>query len=980
MRSRNGLRQRIHPNPLPGTWRLITLAEDCPQAFSDAVEEAKKVSFRLDEGPLFRCTLVMGQRAVLVLSFHHIISDGWSIEIVKRQLSEFYGGGTAHCDNTAQFRSFCEWQRSYLEKTADSDIAYWAAEWARVKGELRLPVRALAEAEPLHELAWTELEVDQNIARALAISAQAASVTPFTFLLAALGLFLSRYSDYGPVPICTYVNNRVRRNHYSVVGCCINTLMLSCDPSEASTFADLLAATGSKVLRALRHQQTPFEVIRSDLGGQGISPPRLDVLLDVQPDIRAEWPADWLIGNAVLRGYETGARTAEFPLSLVVRPDEHSMRLGFLYDSALFDCGVMERMGKQFLALLGAVVADPQTRLSELAGASEGERQWLSEVGGSGWRVPAGAPATLAVLIGEQVLRSGGATCLVGPDGEVSYAEVDCRANRLARVLRGRGAGRGVVVGVCLQRAVELVVALVAVTKVGGTFLPLDPSAPGQRLGFMMRDAGAAVLVTDAAGDLLLDDVDVPRVLVDGDADEISAEPGRGLDVVCGPQDLAYVVYTSGSTGRPKGVGVTHGNVVPVLLWCSSVLGPGRGDRVLHSLSPAFDFGLLEIFVSLASGAELHLMAAGPFDAVRYTAYIKQHGITAVHVTPSLIAGVLRTGADLRSLTLVHVGGEEFTTKLLDALEAATVAGCRIVNGYGPTENTVTSTSFVVDRAWDRRGAATVPIGRPAARTRVYVLSTSLQLVAPGVTGEVYVAGEGVARGYIGHPELTSERFLPDPVTEVAGQRCYRTGDLARWSPAGQLEFLGRQDDQVKVRGYRVELAEIARVLEEHPAIDQALVLMHEDQEGEQRIAAYVVTAHEIGRQPIRTAIAGRLPSYMIPEIFVRIPQIPLTANGKVDRAALPPPTAGPRETQQQPSSDIERQLVGLWEEILGIEGVGVQDDFFDLGGHSLTALRLAAAASIVLEVDVPLIAVFDHPTVEGIARYLEQSVSVLGE
>ncbi|HEX2058800.1 MAG TPA: amino acid adenylation domain-containing protein, partial [Actinomycetota bacterium] len=657
---------------------------------------------------------------------------------------------------------------------------------------------------------------------------------------------------------------------------------------------------------------------------------------------------------------------AAYPLVVTVASSGAAMSLAIAYDRSRFRAVTVERLVAHLSNLLEAIAASPDAPAGEIDMLGEIERRRLvAELTGTAVSYPRDRAAH--ELFEAQATTAPDAVALAYGDAELTYGELDGAANRLAHHLRDLGVTRETVVGVCLERSVEFVVSLLAVLKAGGAYVPLDPDYPHERLAFMLEDSGAAVVVTDSKTRDRLGNLDAAVVLLDQHRDAISARAGTDPGVVTTPDDLAYVIYTSGSTGRPKGVAVRHAGLTNLVTWHDDAYAVTARDRASLVAPLGFDASVWELWPYLACGAAVAL----PPDEVRHSppdlcAWLERRGVTIAFVPTALVHEILGSGLDLPvSLRTVVTGGD------LLRMRPRADAGFELVNHYGPTETTVAASAFRVGAGDD----GPVPIGRPIANTHVYVLDPCGNLVPRGVAGELYIGGEGLARGYLNRPALTAERFVPDPFSGVPGARLYRSGDRARLAADGTLEFLGRVDHQVKIRGFRIEPGEIEAALSGHPAVKDAVVVARSDEGSDARLVAYLV-AHEDAptTTELRRHLAKSLPDYMVPGAFVTLDEVPLTPHGKLDRQALPAPEGRPDldAAYVAPRTPTEELLAGIWSQVLGVERVGVHDDFFDLGGHSLTGTQIVSRLRATLGVEVSVVELFAKPTIALLAVEVE--------
>ncbi|HYW07271.1 MAG TPA: amino acid adenylation domain-containing protein, partial [Longimicrobium sp.] len=751
----------------------------------------------------------------------------------------------------------------------------------------------------------------------------------------------------------------------------LNTLAVRVDLAGSPTVAELLARVKARALEAQQNQDIPFEQVveRVRPSRSMAHTPLFQVMFAWQnaPRDRLELP-----GLELAPLPAAAWETAKFDLSLSLGEADGRIVGGLIHATSIFDRATVERHVGYLLRVLEEMAANDGIRVDALKLIPPDERARVVDA----WNATdADYPADACAheLFESQAERSPDAIALAHEGGEVTYAELNARANRLAHHLVGLGVGPDARVGLCLERGVEMVVAVLAVLKAGGAYVPLDPEYPAERLAFMLADSAPAVLVTQASLSGLFAGSEVPRVLVDADAwaNAAATNPARaGLT----PEHLAYVIYTSGSTGQPKGVMNPHRALVNRLAWGRTAWSLDADDAVLCKTSLSFDGSVREIFLPLMVGARVVLARPGGHrDPAYLLEVIGRAGITTVNLVPSLLQVLLESPEveRCRGLKRVLCGGEALPSALLERF-GERLPEVELHNLYGPSE---AATAVTAARCVAEAGRVSVPIGRPIANTRVYVLDRAGEPVPTGVAGELYIGGAGVARGYLGRPALTAERFTPDPFGDNPGARLYGTGDVARWLDDGRLEFVGRDDAQVKVRGFRVELGEIEARLLEHAGVREATVLAREDVPGDQRLVAYVVGDGATDAGELRAHLAAHLPEYMVPAAYVGLDALPLTPNGKVDRRALAAPEgdeAYARRGYEAPVTETEQALAAIWSEVLGVERVGRHDHFFELGGHSLLAVRVVSRVRQLLGVEAALGDVFARPTLADFARGLE--------
>jgi amino acid adenylation domain-containing protein len=941
--------------------------------------EEARTPFDLSRGPLLRQLLLAVDRDehVVLVTMHHIISDGWSTGVLVREIRELYAAFLARCASPlpalpVQYADFAVWQQRWMQgKASQGQLRYWREALAGAPASLGLPTDRPRSALASGRGGVCEVLLDRGLTASLHALGRRAEATLFMTLLAAFTALLCRYTGQEDLLVGTPVANRNRREIEDLIGLFVNTLVLRSDVSGDPSFLDLARRIRSGALAAYAHQDLPFDKLVAELSPERslLHTPLFQVMLSVQnaPVSALELPG---LRLSVL---DLAAASSKFDLSLtlVEKGDGMTARLDFRRD--LFDAATTKRLLGHFLALLGGVAASPDRRIADLPVWSESERHHvLQEWNATGEALP--LDVCLHELFESQAARSPSAVAVVLEGETLTYGELDALVSRMARGLRRRGVRAEVVVGLLAERSFEMVVGLLAILRAGGAYLPLDPSYPAERLSFMVADSRAPLVLAQEHFCERLESLKWGGVelLPLGTGGEVSwGEDDYRLVSGVTPANLAYVIYTSGSTGRPKGVMVPHRGVCNRLLWSQGVYGLGPRDAVLQKASFSFDFAVWECFAPLLSGARLVLARPeGQRDSAYLVQAIAEQEITFVHFVPSMLGVFLAAeGVErCRSLRQVFSGGESLRSELRDRF--FTRLDIPLDNQYGPTEISIDATLWVCrpDQKPQR-----VPIGRPIGNMRLFVVDQRFGVAPIGVPGELLVGGPGVVRGYQGRPDLTAERFIPDAWSGAPGERLYRTGDLVRWLPDGVLEFLGRLDNQVKVRGYRIEIGEIEAALAAQPGVRQAAAAVHGEGDVERHLVSYLVM--EPGTSPdiagLRRALAARLPDYMTPAVFILLDSLPLLPNGKLDRRALPKPEKtrlGSAGTYVAPRTPIEELLAGIWSDLLQVERVGVHDNFFDLGGHSLQGMRLMAKIQDAFGISLGVRALFESPTVAGIA------------
>ncbi|NVJ19490.1 non-ribosomal peptide synthetase, partial [Myxococcus sp. AM010] len=942
--------------------------------------------FSLARGPLVRAVLarLSPETHAVVLVLHHIVSDGWSLGVLVREMgalySAFHEGRPPELPALpVQYADYAVWQRQWLSGAPlDAQLAWWRQQLSDAPPFLDLPTDKPRPATLSHRGALMPVHLSRSLSDAVTALAHAEGATPFMVLLAAFQLLLSRYSGQEDVLVGSPIAGRRYQETEGLIGFFVNTLVLRAQVRPEATFRELLAQVRDRTLGAYEHQDLPFEKLvehlqpERNLGRSAL----FQVLFVLQ---NAPVGPLSLPGLSVKPMGLLDRETARFELSLSLGETPEGFEGALQFSTDLFTEATAARMVFHLEQVLKAVTTRPESRLSEIPLLTDAERhQVLVEWNDADQALRWEAVHRCVEHHAERTPESPAVRC---EERELTYRQLEAQANQVAHQLRGMGVGAEVPVALCLERGVEWVVAMLGILKAGGAYVPLDPAQPASRLRALVEEVAAPVVVTQARHAATFEGLSARRVELDGDAARIEAQPTAAPRVEVHPAQLAYVLFTSGSTGRPKGVGVSHGQLANYVEAANARLGLAECRSFALVSTVAADLGNTVLYAALWTGGLLHVLTQErASSAAGAEAYFQRHAVECLKVVPSHLAALMSGAAPGQVLPTKRlvVGGEAASWSLLEQV-AALAPGCEVHNHYGPTETTVGVLAGRVELPRRAESPATVPLGRPMGNTRVYVLDGSLRPVPVGVGGELYVGGAQVTRGYLGRPELTAERYVPDPYSGTAGARLYRTGDKVRWLGDGRLEFIGRTDFQVKVRGFRVEPGEVAAVLSAHPDVQDAVVVAREDVPGDKRLVGYAVRTARAAPDiaALRAFLQQRLPGHMVPSALVVLEALPLTPNGKVDWRALPVPDVSARGSApayEAPTSPMEETLAAVWAHVLRMERVGREDDFFASGGHSLLATQVVSRVRAVLGVEVPLRALFEAPTLRSFAQQVEQA------
>ncbi|MBI4662223.1 MAG: amino acid adenylation domain-containing protein [Verrucomicrobia bacterium] len=1002
------------------------------------IARASREPFDLSRGPLLRAELLRLNRQdhVLILTLHHIVCDAWSMDVLLRELAVLYQAFATDQpsplpDLPIQYADFALWQHQHhQDEVVAAQLAYWTRQLEGIPNILELPADHPRPVIQTYRGAHQPFVFDRALTKALMALGQTENATLFMVLLALFKTLLHRYTGQGDVVVGSPIANRNRREIEPLIGIFANTLVLRTRMHAGLRFRELLRQVRQVALEAYDRQDFPFEKLVERL-----QPERTlshNPLFQVMFVLQNAWPENLALTGLDIQPMEVHTGTAKFDLTLAMRQDGRQSIGQIEYNTDIFEPPTIARLLGHFQTLAESAAADPGRRLADLSLLSPGERHpILIKWNQTRSELPTGR--CLHQLFEAQAEKTPDAEAFVAQRTRLTYRELNQRANALAQRLRGLGVRPDVLVGLCVERSANMVVGMLGVLKAGGAYLPLDPMYPKARLAFALSDSQAKVLVTERNQLDRLPPHEARIVCLDTDDD---ACPAAGVQSVSGstralacsdrrpagrnvgavespddecfehdraagdgadhdtrgrvrfptqfgsdrsaasseaqsprPENLAYVIYTSGSTGQPKGVCVEHRNAVSLVEWARRTFEPAELQGVLASTSMCFDLSVFEVFVPLSCGGKV-ILAENLFQ---FPSLPAAGEVTLVNTVPSAMAELLRLDGVPGSVCAVILAGEPLSPKLVEEVHERTRAK-RVLDLYGPTEDTVYSTGSV------RSPGGPATIGRPLINKQAFILDAQLQPLPAGVPGELYLGGCGVARGYLNRPQLTAERFVPDPLNLTPGARLYRTGDLARFRSDGNIEFLGRRDHQIKLRGYRIELGEIEAAMRQHPRVRECAVAVAEMGTGEKSLVGYIVPRENlaIDSGSLRSFLAERLPAHMVPAAFVRLNALPRTANGKVDRRALPSPEpARQRATEKQapPRTATERILAEIWKDVLGVTSIGVHDNFFELGGHSLIVTRLIARLRAAFEIDLAIRTIFEAPTIAALAGQIEKLI-----
>jgi amino acid adenylation domain-containing protein len=935
-------------------------AADREKTLQGMLSQEAQRPFDVNNDLLFRATLfqLAEDEHVLLVNTHHIISDAWSLGVLYNEINHFYAALVADRpfllpELPVQYADFAIWQRQFLTgDTLDRHVGFWKAQLAGAPNQIDLPTDYPRPTQQSFLGALEMLSLPESLSRDLKALSRREGVTLFMTLLAAFKTLLHRYTQQTDLVVGTPVHGRSQCETENLIGFFVNTLVLRTNVGEDPPFRELLQRVRQTALDGYAHQDVPFEKLVMELQPERSASysPLFQVMFLHQGRSAHPLQLPGVTGTPM----QVDNGSSKFDLTVIVNEATDTLGLAVEYNRELFSVPRMQRMLRHFGILLQEIIKNPEARVSQLRMLGEGEReQLLVEWNRTQSQYP--KERTWVQLFEAQVDRSPQATALVFDQQRLSYQQLNQRANQLAHHLRALGVGPESLVGICAERSLEMVVAILAVLKAGGAYLPMDPLYPAERLSFMLEDARVAVVLTqqkiqrewpEQTKVLHLDKLDLTQHSTDNPAP------------LSKPENLAYVIYTSGSTGKPKGVALEHRSLNAFAHWAKELYTPEELDGVLAGTSICFDLSVFELLVPVCWGGKV-ILASNVLQLPELPAVDE---VRLVNTVPSAATELVRLKAIPSGVQVINLAGEPLRQDLVEQLYALGTVK-KVYDLYGPTEDTVYSTCAL------RQPGGRATIGRPLANKQVYILDEQMEPVPVGVAGQLYIGGDGLARGYLHRAELTAERFIESPW----GDRVYRTGDLARYQWDGNIEFIGRADHQVKIRGFRIELGEIEAQLRQHGQVREAVVVAREEA-GEKRLVGYVAGEAPLNINDLKEHLKKRLPDYMVPAAIVVLEKLPLTPNGKVDRKALPAPDPGVLTGDDfiPPRTQTERILAEIWCKLLNLPRVGVHDNYFRVGGHSLLAIRVVSRIREAFQIDLSLNSIFEAPTVSELAEMIE--------
>lgn len=952
-----------------------------------AIEEASQ-PFDLGKGPLIRVKLLQLEQTehILLLTMHHIICDRWSFAILLQELIPIYqafssGQPPTLAELPIQYADYAVWQKQYVTgEVLEKQISYWQKQLANAPALLELPIDY--PRPPIISNRGSKLffKISPELTQALKKISQQEEATLFITLLTAFKVLLYRYTQQTDILIGTTIAGRNREEIEKLIGFFVNTIVLRTHLDDRPTFRELLRRVRQVALDAYAHQDLPFEQLVEKLQPQrSLShTPFFQVMFQLQntPNQTLELP------GLTWETLQFHNETSKFDLSLAMVESEAGLIGHFEYKTDLFESETITRMQGHWQTLLEGIVANPNQVIEKLPILTVAEENQFFEWNNTQTEYPQNL--CIHQLFAEQVEKTPDAVAVVFENEYLTYQQLNQKANQLAHYLQKLGVKPEVLVGICVERSLEMIVGILGILKAGGAYVPLDPAYPQERLTLMLEDANLSLLLTQQRLKEYLPQNQHQTIYLDADWQLISQESQESLETKATDKNLAYVIYTSGSTGKPKGVLVQHISLVNYTVSACRNYQINSGDRILQFASICFDAAAEEIFPCLVQGATLILRTDAMLASIPdFLNQCQKWQITVLDLPTAfwhqMMGELLEQSIQLpEHLRLVIIGGEKALSKYLAIWNRCVDTKVQLINSYGPTETTIVATISNLSHHQSKAELSSVSIGRAIHNTQVYILDSHLQPTPIGIPGELYIGGLGIARGYLNQPQLTAEKFIPNPFSQQPGTSLYKTGDLASYLPNGEIEIIGRVDYQVKIRGFRIELGEIEARLNQHPHVKEAVVKVWEDEQGDKRLVGYVSfqLKPELTVGELRSFLREQLPEYMIPSAFVILAALPLTPNGKIDRRVLPAPEKLRPELAANyiiPQTKIEQAIANIWQKALNIEKIGIHDNFFELGGHSLLMLKVHSELRKIFGTDLSMLDLFRYPTISSLANYFNQ-------
>ena len=956
------------------------------------IRELIREPFDLSKDYMLRSSLITlsDQEHLLVIMLHHIASDGWSTSIILKEVVELY---TAYIENRSaqltpleiQYADYTIWQRNYMQgEILRKGVDYWKQKLEGVAA-LQLPTDYQRPSVWSTVGASTDFKIEKGLSEQLLQLSHQEGTTLFITLLTAFKVLLYRHSGQQDICVGSPIADRAQEEVAGLIGFFVNTLAIRSEVNSEHSFTELLQQVRATTMEAYEHQDVPFEkVVEVVVKERDISRnPMFQVFFVLQNHLTF---SDLRLGEVDLLLQQYEQTTTQFDILFNISNTTNCLRGSVKYATNLYNETTIRRMIDHYKTLLNSIIKNPEQKIGELDMLTQTEKQQLF-VAFNNTTAEYPKDKTIVDLFEEQAAKTPRATAVVFKEEELTYKQLNERANQLGHYLRSKGVNKETLVPICIERSQEMIIGILGILKAGGAYVPVDPDYPQDRINFILTDTRAVILVTNK--NKLQNPESVEIIELQTDWKTISTQPIENLQTDIQPHNLAYIIYTSGSTGKPKGVMIEHTSIVNYLLnsKCKYIGEKEGGSGSFINLSYTFDASLTAMFMPLLSGKSIILGSKQALDVFEDSNLQKYAPYDFIKITPSHLELLRSTVEEINGNWLTKklvIGGEALHPGQFDYLVENGV-DIEIINEYGPTEATVGCSTYSFQTLDDNEKLNNnISIGKPIDNVQIYILNDQNGLMPIGVLGELCIGGAGVARGYLNSPGLTAEKFIQNPFSKVPGARIYKTGDLARWQSDGNIEYLGRKDDQVKINGYRIELGEIENVLQQCELVHQAVVLAKEDKIGTKRLVGYIVPKKEFNRAGILDFLRSKLPEYMLPSMMVELQNFPLTINGKINRAALTDPDTIELSDKEYkaPQNDVEKKLVAIWQELLDIEKIGIHDDFFELGGHSLLAIRLSSYIERSLLVAIPLNVLFEFTTISALSKYLriQESINDEGE